>query len=155
MIQNAMPSECYDSECNAVRVLWFRVQCHQSAIIIIKKISRAPIYHTRWQHRALYNNTNHTHTHTHTHSHGSAMHQIVCFLRPALWMRELDPDGCDREGSSLGNAVFLTTCPSRGDGPQVQPSRCTPDGGACGTTGPPLHTVQWGNKCQASVCYSL
>ena len=32
--------------------------------IIIKRISRAPIYHTRWQHRALYNNTNHTHTHT-------------------------------------------------------------------------------------------
>ena len=28
-----------------------------------------PIYHTRWQHRALYNNTNHTHTHTHTHTH--------------------------------------------------------------------------------------
>ena len=25
-----------------------------------------PIYHTRWQHRALYNNTNHTHTYTHT-----------------------------------------------------------------------------------------
>ena len=25
--------------------------------------SRAPIYHTRWQHRAFYNNTNHTHTH--------------------------------------------------------------------------------------------
>ena len=37
-------------------------------IIIIKRISRAPIYHTRWQHRALYNNTNHTHTHTHTHA---------------------------------------------------------------------------------------
>ena len=42
---------------------------------IIKRISRAPIYHTRWQHRALYNNTNHTHTHTHartrahTHTH--------------------------------------------------------------------------------------
>ena len=33
-------------------------------IIIRKRISRAPIYHTRWQHRALYNNTNHTHTHT-------------------------------------------------------------------------------------------
>ena len=32
--------------------------------IIIKRISRAPIYHTRWQHRALYNNTNYTHTHT-------------------------------------------------------------------------------------------
>ena len=44
-------------------------------IIIIKRISRAPIYHTRWQHRALYNNTNHTRTHartharTHTHTH--------------------------------------------------------------------------------------
>ena len=40
-------------------------------IIIIKRISRAPIYHTRWQHRALYNNTNHTHTHAHirTHTH--------------------------------------------------------------------------------------
>ena len=29
-------------------------------VIIIKRISRAPIYHTRWQHRVLYNNTNHT-----------------------------------------------------------------------------------------------
>ena len=38
-------------------------------IIIIKRISRAPIYHTRWQHRALYNNTNHTHTHTHARTH--------------------------------------------------------------------------------------
>ena len=37
-------------------------------MIIIKRISRAPIYHIRWEHRALYNNTNHTHTHTHTHS---------------------------------------------------------------------------------------
>ena len=42
-------------------------------IIIIKRISGAPIYHTRWEHRALYNNTNHTHTcmqaHTHAHIH--------------------------------------------------------------------------------------
>ena len=29
-------------------------------IIIIKRISRAPIYSTRWEHRALYNNTNNT-----------------------------------------------------------------------------------------------
>ena len=28
-----------------------------------------PIYHTRWQHRALYNNTNHKHTHTRAHAH--------------------------------------------------------------------------------------
>ena len=34
-----------------------------------KRISRAPIYRTKWEHRALYNNTNHTHTHTHTHTH--------------------------------------------------------------------------------------
>ena len=31
-------------------------------------ISRALIYHTRWQHRALYNNTNHTHACTRTHT---------------------------------------------------------------------------------------
>ena len=40
-------------------------------IIIIKRISRAPIYHTKWQHRALYNNTNHTHTHTCMHIHSA------------------------------------------------------------------------------------
>ena len=43
-----------------------RKHCH---IIIIKRISRAPIYHTRWQHRALYNNTNHTHTHMDARTH--------------------------------------------------------------------------------------
>ena len=37
-------------------------------IIIIKRISRVPIYRTRWEHRALYNNNTHTHTHTHTHT---------------------------------------------------------------------------------------
>ena len=36
-------------------------------IILIKKISRAPIYCTKWEHRALYNNTpTNTPTHTHT-----------------------------------------------------------------------------------------
>ena len=44
-------------------------------IIIIKRISRVPIYHTRWQHRALYNNTNHTHTHTHTDAHTHSVKQ--------------------------------------------------------------------------------
>ena len=38
-------------------------------IIIIKRSFRAPIYHTRWQHRALYNNTNHTHTHARARAH--------------------------------------------------------------------------------------
>ena len=37
-------------------------------IIIIKRISRVPIYGTRWEHRALYNNTN-THRHTCKHLH--------------------------------------------------------------------------------------
>ena len=37
-------------------------------IMIIKRISRAPIYRTRWEHRALYNNTNDRHRHAHTHA---------------------------------------------------------------------------------------
>ena len=37
--------------------------------MIIKNISRAPICRTRWEHGALYNNTNNTHSHTHTHTH--------------------------------------------------------------------------------------
>ena len=37
-------------------------------IIIIKRISGAPIYCTRWEHRALYSNTNDRHTHTHRHT---------------------------------------------------------------------------------------
>ena len=38
-------------------------------LIIIKKIPRAPISHTRREHRALYNNT-HARMHTHTHGLG-------------------------------------------------------------------------------------
>ena len=60
-------------------------------IILIKRISRAPIYHTRWQHRALYNNTNYTHTHTthtcvcaHTHTH---THSV----------RRGDGQGCEKQ----------------------------------------------------------
>ena len=37
-------------------------------VIIKKKISRPPIYHTRWERWMLYNNINtsmHTHAHTH------------------------------------------------------------------------------------------
>ena len=47
-------------------------------IIIIKRISRAPIYRTRWDHRALYNNTGvtitlttRTRTRAHAHTHAS------------------------------------------------------------------------------------
>ena len=37
-------------------------------IIIIKRISGAPIYRTKWEHRALYSNANNTRTHTRTHA---------------------------------------------------------------------------------------
>ena len=37
-------------------------QKNTGVLIIIKKISRAPIYWTKWECRALYNNTN-THPH--------------------------------------------------------------------------------------------
>ena len=39
-------------------ILFYWVPC------IRKRISREPIYHIGWEHRALYNNTNNTHTHT-------------------------------------------------------------------------------------------
>ena len=37
-------------------------------IIMIKRIPRVPIYRTRWEHRALYQNTNNTHMHARTHA---------------------------------------------------------------------------------------
>ena len=54
-----------------------RTYKHIIIIIITKRISRAPVYRTRWEHRVLYNNTcrwdaintstlAHTLTHTHT-----------------------------------------------------------------------------------------
>ena len=50
-------------------------------IIVIKRISTLPIYHTRWEHRKLYNKT-HTHTHTHTCMH-TLTHQTRGLAR--LW----------------------------------------------------------------------
>ena len=62
-----------------------------------------PIYYTKWEHRALFNNTNNTHTHTythartHTHTHASdrgdrhsceqvkkVIEQVQCVLRTPL-----------------------------------------------------------------------
>ena len=77
------------TECSCYLPLWQRQHWHDLSnhllpeketiiiIIIIKRISRVPIYRTRWEHRALYNNSNdrhkqtdrHTHIRTHTHSH--------------------------------------------------------------------------------------
>ena len=56
-----------------VRLLYFTLAscCHllfyDLKVIIIKMISRAPIYHKRWECMAFYNNTNNTHSHTHAH----------------------------------------------------------------------------------------
>ena len=63
--------------------------CAHARACIIKRISRAPIYHTRWQHRALYNNTNHTHTHTHTWHARTCVHACVCVC--ILHVVMLDP----------------------------------------------------------------
>ena len=52
-------------------------------ITIIKRISRAPIYRTRWEHRALYNNTNDTHTHPRMHPH-THIHTHTCMHTHAL-----------------------------------------------------------------------
>ena len=41
-------------------------------IIIMKRISRAPIYRTRWVHMALYKRTR-THTHIHAHARTHAL----------------------------------------------------------------------------------
>ena len=40
-----------------------------SNVMIIRGICLALIYHTRWESRALYNNTNSNHTHAHTCAH--------------------------------------------------------------------------------------
>ena len=69
-------------------------------IIIIKRISRAPIYHTRWQHRALYNNTNHTHTHTHTH-----MHARTCARARARTHTHTHTVSDERMGRAVKNSL--------------------------------------------------
>ena len=52
-----------------------------NVIIIKKRISRAPIYRSRWEHRALCNDTNNTHRHactcTHTHTNTCQMGGII------------------------------------------------------------------------------
>ena len=62
-------------------------------IIIIKRISGALIYRTRWEHRALYNNTNNTHTRTHartharTHKTASVRHGCENICMCMIWHR--------------------------------------------------------------------
>ena len=59
-----------------------RKEDRQRVIIIIKRISRVPIYHTKWEHRALYNNTNDRRTHSRTHT---------------LSIRQGDRHGCEKQ----------------------------------------------------------
>ena len=62
-------------------------------IIIIMRISRASICCTRWECRALYNNTSNTHSHKHTSGRGIGtamkkfrkfLNRYRCVLRAAL-----------------------------------------------------------------------
>ena len=77
-------------------------------IIIIKGISRAPIYHTRWQHRALYNNTNHTHTHTHTHSACCLRLFLDIYTRPFLLGHSLNFHAMKKETwNDKSSNIFL------------------------------------------------
>ena len=43
-------------------------------MMVIKRIFRAPIYGTRWEHRALHNNTDNRQTQTYTDAHGARTH---------------------------------------------------------------------------------
>ena len=52
-------------------------------LLILKEFFIAPIYHTRRERRAHYNNTNHTQTHTHV-GRGDSMSVKRCILRAAL-----------------------------------------------------------------------
>ena len=63
-------------------------------IIIIKRISRAPIYHTRWQHRALYNNTNHTHTYARMRA---RTHARTCACAHTHSVGRGDGQGCEKQ----------------------------------------------------------
>ena len=70
----------------------------QPGEIIIKRISRVPIYCTRWEHTALYNNTNNTHTSMHTcmhsrtqayartHTHTHTWQSVIFRLRTGLYV---------------------------------------------------------------------
>ena len=106
----------------------FVFHSHATIIIIINRISRVPIYHTRWEHRALYNSTHNTHarthrrTHTHTRVGQGARHgcektslEIVikqwCILRAAL-KEELGRDICAYFRSCVRVEVAILGCPS-------------------------------------------
>ena len=54
---------------NTVRLQTAKVSVNDSDSDITKKISRLPIYHTKWKRRVLYNNTKNTHSLTHPHTH--------------------------------------------------------------------------------------
>ena len=58
-------------------------------IIIIKRISRAPIYRTRWEHRALYNNTDNTHRTQEQAPVASGNEQSVQILTQRWWPHHL------------------------------------------------------------------
>ena len=67
-------------------------------ILIIKRISRAPIYLTRWEYRALCNSTNNTHTHTHAHARTRTRTHTHTHARihTHIYARRGDRHGCEK-----------------------------------------------------------
>ena len=109
----------------------------QPGEIIIKRISRAPMYCTRWEHRALYSNTKNTHiqacthasmharacTHTHTRTHTHTHTLTVCHLQTKNWpicshlhcLKISDTSNCPCAVSTGSQAVqnYPTLAPER------------------------------------------
>ena len=78
-----------------------------NTIIIIKRISRAPICCTRWEHRALYNNTNNRHAHTHALDKG-----IATAVKNSLEIiiEQVRLEGSFKRGGKISGGVFEANC---------------------------------------------
>ena len=78
-------------------------------IIIIKRIFRAPIYCTRWEHRALTVTHTHTHTHARTHARTHACAGIDTAVKNSLEIiiKQMSLEGSFKRGGRIRVAVCL------------------------------------------------
>ena len=89
------------------------------------KISRVPIYHTRWEHRALYKSTHNTHTYAHTHRHTHTHTRIGQGARHGceknsleIVIKQVHLEGSFKRGVGQGYMCILQElCESRGGHP--------------------------------------
>ena len=82
---------------------------NQVITIIINRISRAPIYHTGWEHRAFYSNTNNTHTHTLTLTHSASYKGIGRAVKKSLKIiiKQVSLEGGFKRGGRIRVAECL------------------------------------------------